>query len=35
MILFAGPNKPLPRTAKGTIIRNAAWLAFADEIDDL
>ncbi|KAF8217447.1 hypothetical protein K438DRAFT_1656334 [Mycena galopus ATCC 62051] len=33
MILFASPDKPLPRAAKGTVLRKAAISLYATEID--
>jgi hypothetical protein len=33
-ILFADPQKPLPRTEKGTISRRAALKLYEKEIDD-
>ncbi|GJE92564.1 acetyl-CoA synthetase-like protein [Phanerochaete sordida] len=35
MILIAHPSKPIPRAAKGTIIRKQAWAAYAEEIEQL
>ncbi|KAF9479408.1 acetyl-CoA synthetase-like protein [Pholiota conissans] len=35
LILIADPNKPLPRAAKGTVMRKQALQVYADEIEDL
>ncbi|KAJ7496400.1 putative aminoadipate reductase [Mycena latifolia] len=35
MILFTAPTKPLPRAAKGTVLRKAALNLYATEIDAL
>ncbi|PPQ75729.1 hypothetical protein CVT24_002582 [Panaeolus cyanescens] len=33
LILFSSPGKPLPRSAKGTVMRKAALAAYNDEIE--
>ncbi|KDQ22257.1 putative long-chain acyl-CoA synthetases domain synthetase [Pleurotus ostreatus PC15] len=35
MIIFVPPNKPFPRAGKGTIMRKAALVAYAPEIESL
>ncbi|KAF4582493.1 putative NRPS-like protein biosynthetic cluster [Pleurotus pulmonarius] len=35
MVIFASPDKPLPRAGKGTIMRKAALVAYAPEIENL
>jgi long-subunit acyl-CoA synthetase (AMP-forming) len=35
MILVASPSKPLPRTAKGTVVRKAAIALYESEIDEV
>ncbi|KAJ7440958.1 putative aminoadipate reductase [Mycena latifolia] len=35
MILFTSPNKPLPRTGKGTVMRNAAVNMYFEEIESI
>ena len=35
MIIVTGPAKPLPRAAKGTVVRPQALDAYAHEIDNL
>ncbi|KAF5392669.1 hypothetical protein D9757_000930 [Collybiopsis confluens] len=35
MILIASPSKPLPRAAKGTIMRQQAFNVYAKEIDEI
>lgn len=35
MILVAHPSKPLPRSAKGTVIRKQALALYASEIESL
>lgn len=35
MVIFVSPDKPFPRAGKGTIMRKAALLAYAPEIESL
>lgn len=35
MIIVTAPDKPLPRTGKGTVMRKATLVAYEDEINAL